>query len=102
MIDATINEHHAAQKKPDDRNHEKRAEQQVVVDGAERFAHEIRSVVERADPHAFRQDALVQLPDLFVDAVEDDARIFAPTEKREAFCDFSVHVVADRPEPRSV
>ena len=51
---------------------------------AQRLADEIRPVVERLDPHAFRQDGLVQLPDLVVDRVEDDARILAPSEEREA------------------
>ena len=80
----------APQKQPDDPNHEERAEQQIVVDGAERFAYEIRPVVERADPHALRQDALVQLPDLFVDPVEDHTRVFAAAQEREALGDLSL------------
>ena len=59
-------------------------------------------VVERLDPHPLRQDAVVQLADLLVDPVEDDARVLAAAQQREPFGDFALDVVADRAEPRRV
>ena len=61
----------AAQKEPDHGDHQQRTKQKVVVDCRERFADQPRPVVERLDVHPLREDCVVQLLHLCMNAVQD-------------------------------
>ncbi len=73
----------AAQHQPQHADDQAGTEQQVVLHGGLRVADEVGAVVGNVHLHAFGQQAVVELDHLFVDAVEDQRRVFAALEQHD-------------------
>ena len=74
----------AAQEQPQHGHDQRGPEQQVVLHGLERMAHQIGAVIVGDHVHAFRQAATVELIDLGMNVIEHDGRVGAALEQHNA------------------
>ncbi|MPM36636.1 hypothetical protein SDC9_83235 [bioreactor metagenome] len=94
---------HAAQKKPQHSNDQRRTKQQVVLHRGQRMADQIGAVIVGGHVHAFRQAALlVELFHLGVDVVQHHRRVLAALEQHNALHHVVVLILPHRTLARRV